>query len=292
METKKKEILFSDYVKKDLEFWKKLDHGIDGYAKDHGVSRTVIFDILNGKYNAPSPLTAVRMCDWFDMEPDDLCELITNADEKFMDKFIEKYNGGRFTENCKKAIEYFFRRHFNDYLCDCNEPYEHDCSFDDYSLDDLNFINTDESSIYDRSCCNATCKYQLYDVDRVYDGDSEMLFPTEYITCHSNVDYELSLYYLPSRRIRKNSAKTYLDERIRDFVNKFMYLITAKNPPRNNLFITTSEKLYMEIEAYMRGINISTKTDVGIAIICCPYRKSEYYKTIISNTGLMRGDIF
>lgn len=291
MNKKENKMLFSEYVKNDMERWKEYYRNVDEYAKDHNVSRTVIFDMLNGKYDAPSPLTAVRICDWFEMEPEELCELITNADENFMDKFVEKYNGGRFTENCKKSIEYFFNRHENPDLYE-SDQIEWTGHYDDYGLRELEFENTDESSIYDGHSRNAVCTYQSFDVDRVYDGDEDMYFPTDFITCHENLSYELSIYYLPSRRIRKNSNKTYPDEEFRDFVNKFMYLITSNEAPRNNLFITTSEKLYMEIDAYMRGLAIESKEDVGIAIMCCPYRKMEYYSTILSNGDLMQGDIF
>ena len=287
-----KKILISDYVKNEISRCKeKLLMDIQDYADSVGVSHTVIRDIMKGNYNSPSPLTATRMCKWFDLEPDDLFKMIKNVDEDFINKFIEIYNKNSFDDYFISGITYFYKTHSDPMLEDSDEPIEY--PFDDYknySLSNLKFIDTSEDSVYKSNAINATCTYHYFDIERIPDGDDpDMLSPTDYITCKELDRYPLSIYFLPPKEIRKKVKKTYEDEEFRDFTNKFINLIVSKDAPENNIFLTTSKKLYNKILSYVRGINITpTNPSVGIALVYCSYRKVSEHEILIDNGELIQ----
>lgn len=284
----KKRTMISDYVKEIVKTGELAGFmpysNADEYAKYIGASHTVIYDIMKGKCNSPSPLTAVRMCKWFNLEPDKLFEMINMPKNKelFLEKFYDKYNGINFKNKCMNTIESFvnmYEKMGNDnnniyYYYDEDEKYA--------SLSNLKLVNVEEKSIYDPRAYNATCEYTLY-VDKMMETDEGTgLEPVEL------KNYTCTLYYLPTRRIRKKSDNIYADEEIRDFVNKFIYLITSKEAPLNNLFITSSKNLYDKIHKYLNDIDIKpTLPNLGITLIYQPtgWAFNNEFTHIINNNN-------
>lgn len=279
----KKELL-SDYFKSLLEDADKLPFlgysNAKEFAKYIGISHTYLNEILLGKHNSLSPLSAVRLCRKLNMEPELFFEKLENVDDKFIDNFFEKYNGVDFEDKCKGLIKSFYsscefvtKNKDDEYIIFSDEE-------EVPSLNKLKFLNTNEKSIYDCGTVNATCVYELYNVGTINNNGNEMLLPTK------KHDYLCSIYYLPSRRIRKTNDYIYADEEIRDFTNKFLYLIKSKHVPINNIFITSSKKLFDKIVNFIGDSKIiPTTTNLGIILVCDPngYSINREYKILIDN---------
>lgn len=290
----KKKILFSEYVKNDIEKTKIVCKNVREYAEFIGISHTVVHDMLNGKYDAPSPLTAARMCDWFGLTPDELFEMIDNVDDEYINEFNKKYNDDMFENTCKKSIEYFFRHNNHSDMFPDGIITAEDCiSFHDISLENLKIVNTDKSSIYDNSAYNATCEIYFYEQIPGGDSDSEgVYYDGSYYTDLTSTE-DAAIYYLPPRRVRKTSNNIYADENFRDFTNKMFHLLTIKKPKYyNNFFLTTSRKLYDEILEYTKNLDIEANNGVGIGLIYCQYRKWQDSEVIIPNGTFVEGYIF
>ena len=286
MKNKKKNYLFSDYVKDEQEKKKSTFKNIREYANYIGVSHTVIHDMLNGKYNAPSPLTAARMCNWFNLTPEMLVSMITNADDAFLEEFNKKYNGELFEDTCKSAIKYFFATNSNQNLHDgaVIDP-NSSTEFNKFNLSSLKFVNTDRNSLYDASSYNALCSCDFLDQEWLDDGDKYKVVELAY--------QDFAIHYLPPRRINKASDNVYADEGFRDFTNKLMYLLTTKKPKNMyNLFLTTSKKLYDEIIEYTKNMNISSANKIEVGIVYCQYRQPQKYKRIIENSYKVQTKVF
>lgn len=295
--TKNKRMMISDYVKEDIENLSMLFKNIREYAKSKGTSHTVIHDIINGKYNKPSPLTATRMCGWFNLEPDELFDMIDDVDDEFVDKFFEVYNKESFSQKCRSAITYFYNSHINAYLDDDEEFVECPVSDTNYTLANLKILDDSESSVYNSKAINATFEYHLFDVERVPDGGDEYSVEySDYIHATKINDYDCSLYYLPARQIRKKVKKekgtVYEDEEMRDFTNKFLHLLMSKDVPVNNIFLTPSKKLFDKIVSYTQNIDITpTNPSVGVALVYSSYRKGCDYQIIVNNGELIQDEL-
>lgn len=282
---KKKRYLFSDFVKNDMNNLQHLYKNVREYAKHIGFSHTVIHDMLNGKYNSPSPLTAARICEKFDLSPSELFNMINNVNDKFLEEFEKKYNGGLFESVCKNAIECFvqYNNHpellTDDIITDNNYV-----SFYEYNLDELEFINTNKNSIYNNKGCNAICSIYSFEKKPIYEYDEDEIHETGAFTIENLNCEELAIHYLPSRRMKEKSDLTYADENIRDFINKFFYLITTKDPSHyNNVFLTTSKKLYDEILEYTNGLDIVCNNYVEIELVYCQYRHGQKHTSLIKD---------
>lgn len=288
----KKKYLFSDYVKDEVEKKKTIWSSMESYASYLGISRTVLYDMLNGKYNAPSPLTATRMCEWFGLEPDTLFDMLKNVDEKYIEDFSKQYYGEGFENACKSAIKQFFQFNNNDELYD-EEPYEGSMIVSgNYTFTDLKFANTQESSIYDGHSYNATGYYSHFSIESVPDGDADMIVDSGFTQNVEEYSYDFVLYYLPPRRMRKASEKTYPDEEFRDFTTKLFNIIRDPNAPENNLFLTSSRKLYDSILRYTRDLDIKCTNGAGVGLIYFQLKRPTDYANIIENEEMIQGDIF
>lgn len=294
---KNKNIIISDYVKDDMANDPITFKNVREYAKWIGVSHTVIHDILNGKYNQPSPITATRMCNWFNLDPEELFNMIEGVDDEFVDKFFEIYNKESFSQKCRAAITYFYNSHVNAYL-DENEEFV-ECPVDEtnYTFANLKILDDSELSIYNSKAINATFEYHLFDVERVADGGDEYAVEYSDVIHISKInEYNCSLYYLPTRQIRKKVKKekgmVYEDEEMRDFTNKFLHLLMSKDAPDNNIFLTPSKKFFDKIVSYTQGIDVTpTNPSAGIAIVYCSYRKGCEYEIIVNNGDLIQDEL-
>lgn len=290
----KKKYLFSDYVKDDIEKMKFSCRSMETYASYRGISRTVLYDMLNGKYNAPSPLTAARVCTWFDLEPESLFDMLQNVDEKYIEDFSKQYYGEEFENSCKKTIKQFFQFNNNDDLYDEEYFDRTRIILGNYTFNNLKFANTEESSIYDGHSYNATGHYSHFEIESIPDGDDEgMQVESGLYQSTEDFFYDFALYYLPPRRMRKNSDKTYPDEEFRDFTTKLFNIISNPKAPENNLFLTPSKKLYDSILKYTKNLNIKcTNPDAGVGIVYFQLKRPTEYENIIENEWMINGDIF
>lgn len=280
----KKKTMISDYIK---DLLKKADKDANSpyknvreFAKYIGISHTVVHDIINGKYNTPSPLTAARMCKWLSLEPNTLLDMINIDGDKdqFIEDFYNKYDGVDFSEKCKKTLVSFVG--YYDKINNKNIKILYDNNEKIASLSDIELVNTDKDSIYDSKAYNATCLYSFYTVGyEENDINKEQIFVKHY-------DYECMLYYLPARRIRKHSSNVYADEEIRDFVNKFMYLVSQEHIHPHNIFITSSKQLFDKIVKYTGNMEMIPKlSNLGVILIYQPigYSYNYEYKMLIDN---------
>lgn len=276
-----KKTLFSDFIKKDIELSKRLYPNVREYAKSVGVSHTVIHDMMNGKYDSPTPLTASRMCVWFKLEPDELCEMINNVNDAFKEELNNRLLGDTYEESCHKVLDSFFKKYENKDLRSGTIHAPTDPFFSPISIINPKYNRKHTSRYTDEY--DAMANVSLYDFIPIENPDKS---DCEY-KCKIIKEAECAYYFLPARRIYDIKSEHYKDDFIRDFTNKFMSIINNPKAPKNNIFVTPSDNVLIEILKFTCGSGIKSKYGVGIGVVCSRFNRFDQWHVIVENDSII-----
>lgn len=267
----------SEWLKQKLD---NEDLSLRKAADKYSLSHNQIGLILKGKYDDPSILVAKNLVNTFHIDEDTLLSLLPEKDSQFFEEVFEEASNTTCEKALKRFVDIYFQSEGNG-LC-----YE-EIAADDSSISsrdyNVSYINT-EINRYSIPGYQAIVKSTISvkrhvlpdesDVDWTSSWDGDEGYETPYaIDEYTNCSF---VYHLPYRPIR--SGVKYLDENVRDFSNKLLYLLSHNSEADSYIFFTTSKNLFDNIRT-MFEIKLNSKP---IILVYLPNNSNSFEKFFIS----------
>lgn len=265
-------------------------------AAQYGVSNAYISKLLGGKMDDPSLAVATKIVKTFNLDKQIIHLLYDYKGEKFVTDVISRSDDSEYDK--ETIIEKFVECYFSD-LDNCILTAASSAA--DYNKDDEDLYFPDKSTPTKLSGCDATyvARYAYETTvkdtytESKYDDEGNIVGEYEKVyDCPVRMDLTLfcDIFYLPTRQI---AVKKYKDDCIRDFVNKFLFLLTCKRKHGSNfVFFTTSERTFDYIERYLNDFEFKNWDKNIVLVYYCEKQNTFHeYKICDSDTFNYSEDI-